>query len=196
MRESRRKKVPVYEESVDNIVGLVYAKMLFLEPAKTLRQMLMPVRFVPELSTCEQLLHHFRQTRTQLAIAVDEYGGMAGVVTLEDVLEAIVGDLQNADQPEEVEIVPLAEDEYDVSGRLSTQYWTQLFGLPPLSERVATIGGLVSAKLGRPARLNDVARMANVELRVTRMAGRRVARVRLRLLDDRPKPPASSEVRS
>ena len=94
MRSTRRKKVPVYDRTVDNIVGLIYAKVLFLNPDKPLRSLVQPVRFVPELITCEQLLLHFRSTKTQLAIAVDEYGGMAGLVTLEDVLEAIVGDLQ------------------------------------------------------------------------------------------------------
>ncbi|MEW6251559.1 MAG: hemolysin family protein [Planctomycetota bacterium] len=182
MRATRRKKVPVYEGTVDQIIGLVYAKMLFLEPQRSLRQLLMPVRFVPELSTCEQLLHHFRQTRTQLAIAVDEYGGMAGLVTLEDVLESIVGDLPSPDQPEEPEIVQLAEDEYDVSGRLSVHYWPQLFGLPRLTEGVATVGGLVIARLGRPGRPGDVVQLGNMELRVTRLKGRRVDRVRIRLL--------------
>jgi putative hemolysin len=193
MREVRRKKVPVYEGTVDNIIGIVYAKMLFLEPTKTLRELLMPVRFVPDLSTCEQLLHHFRHTRTQLAVAVDEYGGMAGLVTLEDVLEAIVGDLQSPDQVEEPEIVQISETEYDVSGKLSIVYWSQLFGLPPLTERVATIAGLVTARLGRPARSGDVARLGNVELRVARLRGRRIERVGLRISDDESHAAGASE---
>jgi CBS domain containing-hemolysin-like protein len=183
MRATRRKKIPVFEGSVDNIVGLIYAKRLFLEPQLALRQLVMPVRFVPELINCEQLLHHFRQTRTQLAIVVDEYGGMAGLVTLEDVLEAIVGDLPSADeQPAEPEIAQLADNEFEVSGRLSVHYWSQLFGAPRLAEGVATIGGLVTARLGRPARVGDAVRLGNVELEALRVQRRRVDRVRVRLL--------------
>jgi len=183
MRATRRKKIPVFEGSVDNIVGLIYAKRLFLEPQLALRQLVMPVRFVPELINCEQLLHHFRQTRTQLAIVVDEYGGMAGLVTLEDVLEAIVGDLPSADeQPAEPEIAQLADNEFEVSGRLSVHYWSQLFGAPRLAEPAATIGGLVTARLGRPARVGDAVRIGNVELRALRVQRRRVDRVQVRLL--------------
>jgi CBS domain containing-hemolysin-like protein len=115
-------------------------------------------------------------------------------VTLEDVLEAIVGDLQTADQPEEHEIVELSESEYEVSGRLSVRYWPQLFGLPPRTERVATVGGLVSARLGRPARAGDVVRLGNVELRVLRLKNRRVERLRVRLVaEEEPGPAAAGD---
>jgi putative hemolysin len=183
MRTTRRKKIPVFDGSVDNIVGLIYAKRLFLEPQPALRPLVMPVRFVPEVINCEQLLHHFRQTRTQLAIAVDEYGGMAGLVTLEDVLEAIVGDLPSAEeQPSQPEIAQLGDQEFEVSGRLSVQYWSQLFGAPRLAEGVATIGGLLTARLGRPARAGDAVRIGNVELAAVSVQRRRVDRVRVRLL--------------
>lgn len=185
MRSTRRKKVPVYDRAVDNIVGLIYAKVLFLNPDKPLRSLVQPVRFVPELITCEQLLLHFRSTKTQLAIAVDEYGGMAGLVTLEDVLEAIVGDLQGPGEvPALPEIVQLGEGEFEVSGRLSVHYWAESFGLPRAEERVATIGGLVTARLGRPARVGDTVRLNNVALEVTSVQRRRAERLRLRLLND------------
>ena len=143
----------------------------------------MPVHFVPEVATCEHLLHHFRQTRTQLAIAVDEYGGMAGLVTLEDILEEIVGELSEPeDEPAELEIRPLSDSEYDVSGQLDVRYWTEIFGLPRQAERVATVGGLVMARLGRPARIGDTVRLGNVERRVTSVQRRRIERLHLRLL--------------
>lgn len=185
MRRTRHKKVPVYEGSLDRLVGVVYAKVLFLNPDKPLASLVQPVRFVPELITCEQLLVHFRQTRTQLAIAVDEYGGVAGLVTLEDVLEQIVGELHDPEEaPEEPDIRSLPSGEYDISGQLSVQYWAETFGLPPRVERVATVGGLVMAQLGRPARVGDVVRLGNVELRVTQMRRRRIDRLHLRLWDE------------
>jgi len=184
MRAARHKKIPVYDGALDNVVGLVYAKVLFLNPDKPLKDLVQPVRFVPELATCEQLLVHFRGTKTQLAIAVDEYGGVAGLVTLEDVLEQIVGELHDPeDVPQEPDIQPLPGGEYDISGQLSVQYWAETFGLPPRIERVATVGGLVMAQLGRPAQVGDVVALGNVELRVTRVRRRRIERLRLRLRD-------------
>lgn len=184
MRSTRHKKIPVYDGSMDNIVGLVYAKVLFFNPGKTLRELVQPVRFVPELITCEQLLVHFRGTKTQLAIAVDEYGGVAGLVTLEDVLEQIVGELHTPeDEPELPDIQVLPDGQYDISGQLSVQYWIDAFGLPAGIERVATVGGLVMARLGRPARGGEVVRIGNVELQVTGVRRRRIERLQLRLLD-------------
>ncbi len=185
MRQTRRKRVPVFEGKIDNVIGLVYAKMLFLQPAARLRDILMPVRFVPQTITCEQLLHHFRGTKTQIAVVVDEYGGMAGIVALEDVLEAIVGDINDVrDEQAAPEVVPISNSEYDISGRLSVHYWAETFGLPRLTDRVSTLGGLVAARLGRPARFGDRVRVSNVELEVTAMKRRRVHRLRLRLLGD------------
>jgi putative hemolysin len=184
MRQTRHKKIPVFSGVRDRIVGMVYAKVLFLNPGKALRELVQPVRFVPELITCEQLLIHFRGTRSQLAIAVDEYGGVAGLVTLEDVLEQIVGELHDPeDRPTEPEIQALADGEYEISGQLSIHYWVEAFRLPARVERVATVGGLVMSVLGRPARVGDVVPLGNIELRVVRMRGRRVERLRLQLLD-------------
>lgn len=187
IRETHLKKIPVYDGNIDNIIGLIYAKVLFLEPDRPLREIVMPVRFVPELINCEQLLRHFRETRTQLAIAVDEYGGMAGLVTLEDVLELIVGEIHDPDdKPEAPEIVQVGPDEYDISGRLSIYYWSQSFGLPPLADRVATVGGLVTARLGRPAVVGDRVCIGNLELTATSVHRRRIERLRLRRLTATP----------
>lgn len=184
IRKTRFRKVPVYDGSMDNIVGLIYAKVLFLNPDKPLRELVQPVRFVPELATCEQLLLHFRQTRSQIAIAVDEYGGVAGLVTLEDVLEQIVGELyEPEDRPEDPEIQALPNGQYDISGQLSVHYWVAAFHLPPRVERVATVGGLVMAQLGRPGRVGDKVRFGNVELEITHVLRRRIDRLRLRLLE-------------
>lgn len=184
MRTTRYKKIPVYDGTPDNLVGLVYAKVLFLNPDTPLADLVQPVHFVPELATCEQLLVHFRSTKTQLAIAVDEYGGVAGLATLEDVLEQIVGELHDPeDALDEPDIQPLPDGAYDISGQLSVHYWVDTFGLPHRVERVATVGGLVMARLGRPAQVGDVVELGNVELQVTRMRRRRIERLRLRLRD-------------
>jgi CBS domain containing-hemolysin-like protein len=158
--------------------------VLFFQPNRPLRELVTPVRFVPELMTGEQLLNHFRSTKSQVAIVVDEYGGMAGLVTLEDVLEHIVGDIhdqEDAAAPPEIE--PLSDTEFEVSGRLSVKYWPHSFRPADIPDRVTTIGGLVASRLGRPARLGDEVRVANLRLRVSKMLGRRILRVRVRLLE-------------
>ena len=182
MRRTRYRKVPVYDGSPDRIVGLVYAKVLFLSPDTPLSELVVPVAFVPELATCEHLLHHFRQTRTQIAMVIDEFGGVAGLVTLEDVLEEIVGELHDPDdEAPEPEIQALPDGGYDVSGQLSVRYWAEALHLDALPEKVATVGGLVTARLGRPAHVGDRVGFGNVALEVTAVRGRRVERVRLHL---------------
>ena len=193
MRTTRHKKIPVHDGSRDNIVGVVYAKVLFLNPGRTLRELMQPPWFVPGLATCEQLLTHFRESRTQHAIVVDEYGGVAGLVTLEDVLEAIVGELHDPeDVPDEPDIQQLSEGEYEIGGHLGVQYWVEVFGLPQRVERVATVAGLVMAQLGRAAEVGDVVRLANVELRVARVQRRRIERLHLRLLPETEVQPEAS----
>jgi CBS domain containing-hemolysin-like protein len=184
MRTSHLTKIPVYDGAVDDIIGLVYAKILFFESDKPLRDLVTPVRFVPELITGEQLLLHFRKTKSQIAIAVDEFGGMAGLVTLEDVLEEIVGEIHDPeDEHREPEIVQLSDDEYEISGQLSVHYWVETFGLSGLTERVATVAGLVTARLGRPAHVGDVVLIGNVRVAVAAVSGRRIQRLRLSLLE-------------
>lgn len=184
MRATRRKKIPVYEKTPDNIIGLIHAKNLYFDPQTPLRQLVQPVRFVPELVSCEQVLHHFRSTRSQLAIAVDEYGGVAGLVTLHDILERIVGDIGGPDEaPAEAEINPLGDGVYEVAGRLHVSYLTQMLRAPRLLHHVVTIGGLVTAELGRVAQVGDVVRVSNVEFEVMALRGRSVERVRVRRVD-------------
>ncbi len=101
-RKCNLAKMRVYEGQIDHLLGMVYAKTVFLEEGigghgdfkrLDVRKMVQPVRFVPEQQTLDRLLHHFRQTKTQLAVVVDEFGGMVGVVALEDVVEQMVGEI-------------------------------------------------------------------------------------------------------
>ncbi|MCA9243441.1 MAG: HlyC/CorC family transporter [Phycisphaerales bacterium] len=185
MRDTKRKKIPVYDDSVDNIIGMIYAKVLFFEPEKSLRELVQPVRFVPEIASCEQLLEHFRSTRSQVAVAVDEFGGMAGIVALEDVVEAVIGDVYNPeDDRDEPEVIRVSETEYDISGQLNVTWWAETFGVKALADRVRTVAGLVAAQLGRAPAAGDAIHFGNVELEVRSCRGWRVDRLTLRLLED------------
>ncbi|MGE3181399.1 MAG: hemolysin family protein [Phycisphaerae bacterium] len=186
MRETRTRKVPVYDQNIDEIVGVVYAKMLFLAAKDiSLRNIMLPVRFVPEQIYVEQLLHHFRSTKTQFAVVVDEYGGTAGVVTLEDVLEEIVGDLQREDEEgEPPEIEKIDDAVYEINGGLSLHYWSDVFELPRTAQHIATVGGLITAELGRHPVPGDTVQIFNLNLTVLQTDRHRIERVRVELAAD------------
>jgi len=192
VRERRITKVPVYEDDLDHVVGVVHAKRLLADPSRPLREVAAAVQFVPASATLERVLIQFRATRSQLAIVVDEYGGTAGLITLADVLEEIVGDIPDeheADRGPAVQQVGPAE--WLVDADLPIHEWDE--ALPEdLSEvRFNTVGGLVISLLGRIPRVGEKAAYRNVTFTVEAMRGRRVALLRVRLVNGEP----SGEVR-
>jgi putative hemolysin len=190
-RQTHLAKIPVYEGQVDNIIGLIYAKALLLEMGSSggeglrridLRKLIQPVRFVPEQQTLERLLVHLRQTKTQLAIVVDEFGGLAGVVALEDVVEQMVGDIYEPHDAPSHSVQRIGPDEFLVPGDLSVADWMDAFGAKIESTHTTTVAGLLAASLQRLPKAGDQVRLAHLLMRVDSMRGRRVDRVRLKLL--------------
>jgi len=181
-RASNLRKIPVYEGDIDHILGVVHAKRLMLNPDQSLRELLVEVPFVPEAATVERLLLQFRVTRTQMAIVVDEYGGTAGLVTLEDALEEIVGDIPAPDEAEQGPAVrKIAENEYLLDGDLAIHEWQDAFGMDLSQRRISTVGGFVTMLLGRVPREGDVVTYRNLRFEVLSMRRRRVATIKLRL---------------
>ncbi|MCH7813492.1 MAG: HlyC/CorC family transporter [Planctomycetes bacterium] len=185
MQRAKLTKLPVYGRDLDDIRGLVYARDLHLRAGVPVARLIRPVPFVPEQINLLRLIEHFRSTQSQLAIVVDEYGGMAGLITLEDVLEEMVGDLAGTDKPAEPDTEMIDQDTYRLAGDLSIREWIQQFGPGGLggtlaaSARVQTIAGLVLAELGRWPRVGDSVRIRNLTLTVERIEGRRIARILL-----------------
>jgi len=184
-RESRLTKILVYDGKMDNVVGVVYAKTAYLQPEGPLRQLVRPVYVVPEVKTVESLLKDFRSRRIQFAVVVDEYGGLAGVVTLEDCLELIVGEIADeTDRPTDPSVQKLSESEYLLAGDLSVRSWEDLFGvdLPGGGVRYATVAGFVTSLIGRLPAGGESVRWRNLEFTIEDVRRRRIQRVRLRLL--------------
>ncbi len=180
IREAMVTRLLVYGRDLDDVRGLVHARDLFLKPDVPLASLVRPTSFVPEQANLLQLIEHFRQTQSQLAVVVDEYGGMAGLVTLDDVLEEIVGEVggrQPADPATEV----IDENTYRLAGDLSVRDWAERFGLPgvPTNARFQTVAGLVLSHLGRWPREGDSVRIQNLRLAVERLDGRRIDRILL-----------------
>ena len=183
-RRTRHSKIVVYDGEMDNILGVAYAKTAFLNPDGPLDGLVRPIFYVPETKTVESLLREFRARKTQFAAAVDEYGGVSGIVTLEDCLEAIVGEIRNeTDAAPGQPVQRIGEAEYLLAGDLSIRSWADSFDLevPEEGGRYSTVAGFVTALLGRMPRQGDAAEWRNLEFIVEEVKHRRVMRVRLRL---------------
>ncbi|MBN1943523.1 MAG: HlyC/CorC family transporter [Phycisphaerae bacterium] len=179
-RETGFRKIPVYRDNLDDVLGVVHAKRLLLHPETPLERLVRPVSFLPEAANLEKVLAQFRKTRRQMAVVVDEYGGTAGLITLEDVLEEIVGDIPDyREAPARPPVQKLSPTQYLVSGDLSIRDWAEAFGLAPVRGRVSTIGGLAAALLNRIPREGDSAVYHNLRLTVHAMRRRRVEAVRV-----------------
>lgn len=154
--ESGHSRLPIYQDNRDNIVGITYAKDL-LKEAMQAENLQKPVSgimrqpfFVPETKNAMELLNEFKAKKTHMAIIIDEYGGTSGLVTIEDVLEEIVGEIEDEhDAPKEAEIVMLEDGSARISGRAYLDDINENFGLKLACEEVDTIGGLISHMAGR-----------------------------------------------
>ena len=204
VNESGFSRIPLYAEDIDHIVGVVYAKDLlayFLsgDVRPQLSDIARPAYFVPETKRANDLLAEMRRNKVHLAIAVDEYGGTAGVVTVEDLLEEIVGEISDEYDTAEIEVQRISEDECIVDASLALSELVDLFGVEVDDEDVDTVGGFVVSRLGRLAVPGDqvIDREHGLRLRVLSVVGRRVKTVRIERLtevDETPPPlPAVAE---
>ncbi len=180
-------RVPVYEDSIDEVVGILYAKDLLpylkadAEAHPPLRKLLRPPVLVPESMTIDDLLHELQRRKVHLAIVLDEYGGTAGMVTIEDLLEEIVGEIQDEYDVEEPMVVRLSETEARVDGRADVDALNELFDDLSFeledSEEYDTVGGLVFHRIGKVPSPGDRVQLDGVSLTVETTDGRRVGKV-------------------
>ncbi len=179
-------RIPVYEESVDEIVGILYAKDLlrFLKegasPRPELRTLLRPPVLVPESMTIDDLLHELQRRKVHLAVVLDEYGGTAGLVTIEDLLEEIVGEIQDEYDTEEPLIERLSADEIRVDGRTDVDELAELFDVNLAledEEEYDTVGGLIYHRVGGVPSPGDRVDIDGLTLTVESTDGRRVGKV-------------------
>ncbi|CAN5308904.1 MAG: HlyC/CorC family transporter [Gemmatimonadetes bacterium] len=184
--EAEHSRVPVYRDELDAIVGVLHAKDLLPyvhgqdEPPMEISDLLWEPTFVPEAKKIDDLLREFQTEKTHLAIVVDEYGGTAGIVTLEDILEELVGDIQDENDREEPLVESLPDGELRLDGRLDFDDFNELTGSRFEAEEVETIGGLVARELGRVASGGEVVSIDDWTFRVEEVDGKRIVKVRAR----------------
>jgi putative hemolysin len=185
--------LPVVRGGADNVEGFVELRKLVAFPERSLAEQVMPVKFVPEVARVLMVLQSLREDRVGEAVVIDEYGGMAGVVTLERIFEELVGDLRVEGEALERPVVPLGEDRFRVLGSLSIRDWNDAFGSEVVPTEFETVGGFVTAMLGRiPAQGDRVELDSGLVLTVHEVRGRRVLAVDISLTPDEARSGRSS----
>lgn len=183
---SGHSRVPVYEETVDKTLGVLYSKDLLgvlreNAQSKTIRELLRPAYFVPEAKKVDELLAEMQSQRIHIALVVDEYGGVAGLVTLEDIVEEIVGEIQDEfDQGEESPYTALKNGEYLFSGRIDLNDFNEIMNSNLPKEDSETLAGFIYNQIGRVPNVGDVVEKDNLVLTVEQVSARRIRKVRAR----------------
>jgi magnesium and cobalt transporter len=190
VRAEPRPRIPVYEGSLDNIVGMLVTRALLpyyagLPPTFDLRALLGPPYFVPETKRADALLREFQAKRLQAAVVVDEYGGTAGLVTIEDILEEVVGDLGDEFETEERHAHPVDERTWRVAAKMAIADFNALTGLRVPDENFDTVGGWVLDLFGRLPHRHETVEQDGVRITVEKVYRTRILEVVVRL----PAPP-------
>ena len=185
MVDKGHSRLPVYAETIDNVVGVVFAIEVLRYLAEEAHPMdlldiALPPYFVPESKKVDELLAEMRKKKMSIAIVADEYGGTAGLITVEDVVEEIVGEIADEFDVEEREVQHIADGEAVVDGKVSMDSLNDLFGLELPKEDFDTIGGFIYDRLGKMPSVGDEVEAEGVlNLRVLSMLGRRIKKVRV-----------------
>jgi gliding motility-associated protein GldE len=179
-------RIPVYENRIDNIIGILYVKDLlpFISRKRherfDLKKLARPAYFVPEQKMIDDLLRHFQKERIHMALVVDEYGGIAGLVTLEDVIEEIVGEIQDEHDKEFPLYTKIDKNTYVVDGRMSIEEINEEFHLNlPTEEGVETISGFILSLLGTLPEEKEVTRYGKHQFVIEKVAKNRILKVRI-----------------
>lgn len=191
-------RIPIYEDSVDSIIGVLYAKDLLRvfrngQSQIQLRNIVREPYFVPESKPVDELLRELQQRRVHMAIIVDEYGGTAGVVTIEDLLEEIVGDIQDEYDREEPEVLKFSDGDFLFNARVSLDEVNDLLDVELPSEGGDTLGGFIYSQLGKVPSVGAEVHFAHVTMRVLSVDGNRIDQVRAWIEKSPPEAPPGVE---
>jgi putative hemolysin len=186
--ESMFTRIPIYRDTLDRIEGVVHVKDVLRAVANgekpAVSSLVRPVSIVPETKPVRELLREFQAAHQQMAVVVDEYGGTAGVVTLEDVIEEIVGEIQDEHQRESPEVAKEADGVYLLSGAAHVEILEELFGTEVGEVDFDSVAGLVLDRLGHLPKVGEHASWRRLDLEVVEVDRRRVRRVRVRRPED------------
>lgn len=180
LKSSRHTKIPVYKDNVDNILGIIYTKEYLLKPSADWQSLVKPVLFVPETKKIEELLLEFQSRESYIAIVTDEYGGTFGLVTVEDILEEIVGEIQDEYDSEEKLIVKVDENTVSASGMTSLYDLNEELRTRFKAKDAQTVGGFIIHLFGRIPKSGESARYRNYLFTVDDVRKNRIRKVTVR----------------
>jgi CBS domain containing-hemolysin-like protein len=197
--ESGYSRVPIYEGRKDNVIGFLYTKDMLKvwregNGIDSLHELLRPAKFVPETKKVDELLDEMQAARVHIAIVVDEYGGVAGLVTLEDIIEEVFGEIQDEyDIGEEEPYRKVGPGEYLFNGRFLLDEINEIMGTQLPTDNADTLGGLIFNSIGRVPKKGETLTEANVLLTVEQLNERRIHKVRAKLEPSTDPPPIEEE---
>lgn len=186
MEEFKHNKIPIYKDTIDNILGMVYTKDFMLQPKQDWPSFIKPVLFIPETKMIDELLVEFQSKKIYLAIVIDEYGGTSGLVTMEDILEEIVGEIRDEYDKEEKAFERIDANTFRVSGRMTLHDLNEELGLNIRTEEAETIGGYILFLFGRIPKADESIRRGNLVFFVDQVKDRRIEKIVIKKISPSP----------
>jgi CBS domain containing-hemolysin-like protein len=201
MLEHGFSRVPVYRDDLDHCEGFVYAKDILRalhqgQPDLPIARVMRPAHFVPDSKKVAELLREMQRQKFHIAVVTDEYGSVVGLVTLEDVLEELVGEIEDEYDPDEPGLVPLSDGVYRVEGTLTVHDLGEQLGVELPSAEWDTVGGLMTGLLGRIPKEGDEVRFENLLFRADKVQRRRVTSVQVTVTKSAEQPAEPSPQKS
>jgi CBS domain containing-hemolysin-like protein len=181
-------RIPVYKDELDNVIGILHSKdilkVVFNEAANTIQDLIRPAYFVPESKKINELLRDFQQQHIQMAIVTNEFGGVSGIVTMEDIIEELVGEIQDEHDEEKPNVEKLSEDEFIINALASLSDINEFLPLAlPEGAHYETISGFVNYTFGRIPAVNEKKTVAGYEFIIMKRKKQMVTSVKIKLLD-------------
>ncbi|MEK9657696.1 MAG: hemolysin family protein [bacterium] len=180
--EKGHSRIPIYEDKMDNIIGIVYAKdLLNLKiDQNSLKPFIRPAVFIPETKNIEELLQQMKKAKFHMAIVVDEYGGMAGLVTFEDIIEEIVGEIQDEYDHEQSELTKINENTFVVSATMNIENFAEEIRVTlPDEVDYDTVGGFVLSLLGKFPKKGEVVAYKELQIKIIEISERRILKLEI-----------------
>ena len=180
-------KILIYRETVDNIIGYIHSYELFKNP-ETIKSILLPVSIIPETINANKILEELISKNRSIALVVDEYGGTAGMVTMEDVIEEIFGEIQDEHDLSDVSNKKINETEFELNGRAEIDFLNEEFRLNlPLSEEYETLGGFIISEIQNIPKQGEVIRIGNFVITIKEVSNTKIEMVRVLLIEESSK---------
>ncbi len=183
--KEKHSRIPVYKDRIDNIEGIIIAKDLLEYSADelknhSLKPLVRPVYFIPESMKVSELLKEFQKRKQKLAIVIDEHGGVSGLVTMEDLMEEIVGEIQDEYDQDEIQIIKQGPGDYIVSGDAEVEKVENLFDLDLAKNDFITVGGLITHHLGRLPKAGEKIEVKGLSMEILEVGQKRIKKLRIR----------------